>query len=502
MIRYKSTRGDNKLYTFSQAILKGIAEDGGLLVPEKIPHLTLNQLTKLTKKSYQERACFILNLFQTGLAKSLIKSIVNQAYSVNFDTPDIAPLVHLKDNQYLLELWHGPTSAFKDLALQVMPLLFLEAVKASRENCKYLILTATSGDTGAAALAGYNNKDNLSIIVFYPHHHVSKLQELQMTTADGKNIAVFSLKGDFDKVQTTVKAVFNDQQFNQTLRDKYQIVLSSANSINWGRLLPQIIYHITSYMDLADKGIIELGDPVDMAVPTGNFGNIMAAFYAKKMGLPVAKLICASNINSAVAEFLQTGVYDVSGRQLIKTPSPSMDILMASNIERLLYTVTNSAEKVCEWMRQLKFQGKFEVDSVTKTILQKGFYAGAVSNQDSLTNIGKIYRQTGYLIDPHTSVGQAVAERYIKEESVSRPVIISATAHFAKFARAVYQALAIAKPVRDEFDRLQTITRLDPDIVLPDNIVQLKNKAIQHKTLCDASLSAVEEKIKQFLAGV
>lgn len=480
MIYYKSTRGDNKPYKFSETILKGIAEDGGLFIPEEIPQFTLNQLRLLLKKSYQTRASFIFNLFRTDFTKDTIKRIITTAYSTNFDDHQIAPLVQLKDNQYLLELWHGPTSSFKDLALQIMPLFFSEA--AEKKSVQYLILVATSGDTGTAALTGYKDKKKVSIIALYPKTHVSKLQELQMITQEGNNLTVYAVPGDFDAVQKIVKAVFNDKGFNKKLFAKYQTILSSANSINWGRLIPQIIYHISGYIDLVDRHIISLGDKIDIAVPTGNFGNILGVFYAKKMGLPVRKLICASNANNVLTQFLQTGIYDISNRKLIKTPSPAMDILVASNIERLLYEITKNPKKVSKWMTELKTNGKFEADNDVKIILQKEFFADWVSNKMCLANISRIYNQTKYLMDPHTSCAQEVAQRYIEYNSITSPVIICSTAHFAKF------------------EREKSIS--SPSSSIPKSLTELKDKKIRHTQKCKATPSALEKKIEQFLSDI
>lgn len=493
MIKYKSTRGNQKLYSFSKAILKGIADDGGLFVPQYLPKFTQNYLQLLQGKPYQEIAGFILNLFETDFTEALLKEVINKAYSSNFDKPTIAPVVYLKNNQYILELWHGPTAAFKDLALQLTPIFFSEAIKMSGENFKYLILTATSGDTGKAALEGFKDKENLSIIVFYPDNHVSRLQKLQMVTQDGSNVSVIAVKGDFDVVQKLVKGVFNDRKFNEKLQEKYQTILSSANSINWGRLIPQIIYHISSYLDLVNKNVIKIGKQIDIAVPTGNFGNILAAFYAKRMGLPVRKLICASNANNVLTEFLRTGIYSISKRKLIQTPSPSMDILIASNIERLLYTITENTDQVAGWMNELKEKGQFEVDEETKTVLKDEFFADWVSNQDCLQNIRKIYTETKYLMDPHTSVGQLVAERYIKQNSVHSPVIICGTAHWSKFAEEVYLALVGS---RLPGDALKAITKLAPETFVPNSISSLGTKKIRFNKKCKANIKSLENLIK------
>lgn len=496
MIKYKSTRGGKLLYTFSRAVLKGIADDGGLLVPQKIPKLKIEQIKKLSNKSYKDIAKLILNLFQTDFTQNNLNSIINKAYSKNFDNSQIAPLVHLKNNQYIVELWHGPTSAFKDMALQIMPLFFSEAIKLNKTKHKYLILVATSGDTGKAALEGYKNLENISIIVFFPNKGVSKLQELQMTTQDGNNLEVFAMDGDFDAVQSAVKSVFNNKKFNDELKSK-KIILSSANSINWGRLVPQTIYYVSSYVQLIIQNKIKPGDYIDVCVPTGNFGNILAAFYAKKMGLPIRKLICASNENNVLTDFLKTGIYDISKRKLIKTPSPSMDILIASNIERLLYEITNNVLKVSRWMNDLKNYKKFQVDDKTKNILNDLFYADFITNDECLKNIKDLYKETKYLIDPHTSVAQKVAERFLEKQKKSIPVIICATAHWSKFAKDIYKELiSSTSQINDEFEILNMLQEYDSFI--PENIDKLKNKVVIHKQKCGVDKKNIEEKIKKF----
>lgn len=505
MIKYKSTRGDKRLYSFSEVILKGIAEDGGLFVPERIPKFSFSQQKGLLGKSYQQLVDAILGLFETDFKKEALQAIISSAYSSNFDTSDIVPLVHLKNNQYILELWHGPTSAFKDIALQLTPLLFSEAVKLDntkrtkrgKKPLGYLILTATSGDTGKAALEGFKDKKQMSIMVFYPDKRVSTLQRIQMVTQEGSNVAVYAVKGDFDTVQKLVKEIFNDQKFTGRLVLDHQTVISSANSINWGRLIPQIIYHVSGYLNLVQKGVIALGQEIDIVVPTGNFGNILAAFYAKKMGLPVRKLVCASNANNVLTEFLRMGVYDVKRRELIQTSSPSMDILLASNIERLLYTITQNSKKVSKWMSDLRTKGKFEVDEITKGILRREFYADWVSNEDCLSNIRKIYDETKYLMDPHTSVAQVVAEQYIKKEQVFTPVIICSTAHWAKFASDVYKALSKSNKTSSltAWEIINEIRSIVPGTFIPKQISSLRTKKVRFNEKCDSDIEAIKKLI-------
>lgn len=511
MITYKSTRGNSQVYTFSEAVLKGIALDGGLLVPNKIPTFALHDLTTLMKSSYIKRAAFVLNLFQTDLSEVIIDAITKVAYGDTFDNSKIAPLIHLKENEYILELFHGPTWAFKDMALQIMPLFFSEAVKMENKKRKekgekplqYLILVATSGDTGKAALEGYKDKENIHIMVFFPDKQVSSIQERSMVTQEGENVAVYPLYGNFDETQNIIKEVFNDAGFNKKILTDFSILLSAANSINWGRLLPQIIYHISSYVNLLEKKVISLGDQIDIAVPTGNFGNMFAAFIAKKMGLPVRKFICASNENNVLTEFLHTGIFNAN-KKMVNTPSPAMDILVPSNIERLLYFITNDSEKISHWMQKLKEEKLFKVDISTKKELQKLFYADWVSNEDCLKRINQTVKETNYLLDPHTAVVTEVVTRYKKENSKSIPIIICSTAHWAKFPESVYSALQgvfinTKSFPENEFDLLMKILGKLPTTYIPESLLTLKYKPIIHKKKAEAKKEIVEDIITTFL---
>lgn len=500
MIYYKSTRGDKKQYTFSEAILKGIAPDGGLFVPTRIPKLSLQDLKSLVGKSYQEVCSYIINLFETDFDGELLKKIINKSYSSNFDNPQIAPLVHLKDNQYVLELWHGPTSAFKDMALSLTTYLFEESLRKEKTERKYLVVVATSGDTGKAALEAYRDKNQVSIIVFYPHNGVSKLQELSMTTQEGQNVSVYGMSGNFDDVQKSVKETLNDKVFNEKLLKEKNIVLSSANSINWGRLFPQIVYHVASYLNLVSKKVIKLGDKIDIAVPTGNFGNILSGYYAKMMGLPIRKLICATNENNVYTQFLQIGEYDIVTRKLIKTPSPAMNILIGSNLERLLYALTNNSAKVRSWMEKLSEEKYFKVDDDVLKKLKDHFFADWVSNGDCLKTIKKTYDETGYLMDPHTAVAQTVSDRYKKRYGSDVPVVICSTAHWAKFPKDVYHALTGKSSEEDEFEILEKITQSVAGAKIPQNIKELQNKKIRHTGKCVTGKEAVEEIILRYLS--
>lgn len=513
-IKYRSTRGkDQGSYQFSKALLTSTAQDGGLLVPEILPQLSLTEINNLSQLPYAQRVEKLLNKFQTDLDPTIISGSTAKAYGQNFDHTDIVPVVPLKARQYMQELWHGPTSAFKDLGLQIMGPLFsnaviLDNVKRERKGkspLNYVVLAATSGDTGKAALEAYKDLPGVSIMVFYPFEGVSKLQELQMSTQEGTNVGIHAMRGDFDKVQKAVKETFGDDSFKELLK-KGNVVLSSANSINWGRIVPQIAYHINGYVELVRKGTIHLGDKIDVAVPTGNFGNLLAAYYAKAMGLPIGKLICASNENNVLTEFLQTGVYDLRKRELVKTPSPSMDILVASNVERLLHIITGEPKKVAHWMQELKDNNVFKVDSETIEKLRDNFYAGWVSNDECLSNIRHIVDQTGYLMDPHTSVAQVITQEYQDETGSTRPIITCSTAHWAKFPKDVCDALIGGQrnhqrdvDGHDEFAALHQVTGLIPNTSIPPNIAELAGKPVIYKTVYDASKSDVQKAINIFV---
>lgn len=498
MILYKSTRGYKKLYKFSEAILKGIAPDGGLFVPTKIPKLSSDDLKSLAGKSYQEICLYLTNLFETDFSKKTLKKIISKAYSTNFDHPQIAPLVYLKDNQYILELWHGPTSAFKDMALQLTTHLFLQSLRKESKKRNYLIVVATSGDTGKAALVGYKDKKGLKILVFYPYKGVSNLQELSMITQEGQNVGVYGMNGNFDDVQRSIKETFNDKKFNEKLLKEKNTVLSSANSINWGRLFPQIIYYFSSYLDLVLKKKIKTGKKVDFAVPTGNFGNILSGYYAKMMGLPIRRLICASNANNVFTQFLKTGLYDVRKRKLVKTPSPSMDILIGSNLERLLFELTKDPKKVSLWLDDLKKKKFFQADKKTTYLLKELFFSDWVSNRECLKTVDKVYKKTKYLLDPHTAVAQAAVDRYQKKYPSQTPVIICSTAHWAKFPKDVYKALTGSFFGKNDFEALLKITKFAPGAKIPKNIIGLKDKQIKHKIKCEPRAEVVEQLIWQY----
>ncbi len=365
MIRYLDTRGAIEMpRTFTEAILEGIAPGGGLFVPQRLPSFSVEQIELLATVPYHARAAAVYEAFGLNVSAEKTREIAARAYGPNFDDPEVAPVREVAPGRHVLELWHGPTLAFKDMALQCMPLYFSEALEQAHvrgaTDLDFLILVATSGDTGVAALNGFADRARTRICVYYPDAGVSALQELQMVTQPGENLTVFRLGGDFDDCQSSVKAVFDDGDFAAELAERHHLALSSANSINWGRLLPQIAYYVSAYADLAARGVVSGGECVDVCVPTGNFGNILAAWYAKGIGVPIGRLLCASNSNNVLFDFLSSGIYDIAARSLVKTPSPSMDILISSNLERLLYDLTGDPERIAAWMAETASKETYE----------------------------------------------------------------------------------------------------------------------------------------------
>jgi len=469
MIAYHSTRAGEGRCPFSQALLAGIAPDGGLFVPERLPVITPAWMDGGRGRTYQEIATRVLGLFETDLPEQSLRDSVLSAYGSAWDHPRIAPLSQLHERDFLLELWHGPTCAFKDLALQLMPQLFSRASRSNLaengQSLRHLILVATSGDTGKAALEGYRDVEGIDIAVYFPAHGVSPVQEMAMRTQEGANVLVKGVNGDFDAVQSAVKQVFSDQFFSSYLRERFSVQLSSANSINWGRLLPQLVYYVSAYLDLMEQNGLKTGDEVDVVVPSGNFGNLLSAFLVKQMGLPLGRLICASNQNNVLTDFLRTGVYDIRERTLQKTCSPSMDILIASNIERLLYFITSDPERTAVWMRELRDQRMFQIDQETLNTVQLHFSAGWVGDDEALKKIKSTFAETNRLIDPHTAVALCVADQHRQVSGSTRPAIICSTAHWAKFPGAVLRAVdegSFQKHVegRDEFQMLDLIAEL------------------------------------------
>ena len=456
-IMYKSTRSNSEKVTASQAILKGLADDGGLFVPDSIPALDV-ELEKLAGLSYQETAYEVMKLFLSDFTKEELLHCIHGAYDDKFDTKEIAPLVK-KDGAFYLELFHGKTIAFKDMALSILPYLMTTSAKKNGVKNEIVILTATSGDTGKAALAGFADVEGTSIIVFYPKNGVSPIQEKQMLTQKGKNTNVVGIIGNFDDAQTGVKQIFGDAAFAEQLSAKGWF-LSSANSINWGRLLPQIVYYFSAYCDYANSGRVNYGDAVDFVVPTGNFGNILACWYAKNMGLPVGKLICASNQNNVLADFFSRGVYD-RNRTFYTTISPSMDILISSNLERLLYSVCGSDTEVAGYMAELAGTGRYEVSDAVKAVIGKHFVGGYCSDDETKSAINKVYTENGYLMDTHTAVAYNKLAAYRKDTGCVTPAVVVSTASPYKFCNSVLQALGQESdaPGTELIEKLSEVTK-------------------------------------------
>ncbi|MBQ6586900.1 MAG: threonine synthase [Coriobacteriales bacterium] len=442
---YLDTRGrisEADDYSFTKAIVEGIAPGGGLFVPQEVPHLTIDEICDLAALPYAQRAALIYERFGVDLPKERIRELMEASYGDNFDDPAICPIANVGDGMHVLELWHGPTSAFKDMALQCLPQFFSAAIGELRKKGEakedILILVATSGDTGKAALEGFADREHISIIVFFPAGGVSDMQRLQMVTQRGDNVGVWGVHGNFDDCQTNVKFAFNDVAFNERLASEFNIKLSSANSINWGRLLPQVCYYVSAYACLVAQGSVAKGEPIDVCVPTGNFGNILAAYYAKCMGTPIARLVCASNENNVLTDFINSGIYDISKREFKLTPSPSMDILVSSNLERQLFELCGrDGERVKGWMDDLKRDKRFVVDDVTRERIQELYVGDWVTDDDCFASIREVWREHGYLMDPHTAVAWTVAQRCKGE----RPMLVASTAHWAKFGVNVFRAL-------------------------------------------------------------
>ena len=477
-MNYASTRNSALKVTSAHAIVKGLSDEGGLYVPESIPALSKEEILGLCEKSYVDRAYTVFSKFLTDFTPEELRHCVESAYnSKNFDTDNIAEITKLSESRYILELWHGPTCAFKDMALQILPYLLTTSAKKEVSGKQIAILVATSGDTGKAALEGFKDVEGTSISVFYPEDGVSPMQKRQMTTQEGKNVNVCAVKGNFDDCQNGVKAIFTDKDIENTLADR-NILLSSANSINWGRLAPQIIYYVSTYAQLVKDKEIEYGEKVNIVVPTGNFGNILAAYYAKLMGIPVNKLICASNSNNVLTDFINTGVYD-RNRQFYTTISPSMDILISSNLERLLYHLTGGNDKLInEWFGKLKESGRYEVNEDVKKQLSELFYAGCCNDEETKSEIHKTFEGEHYLLDTHTAVAVKVYDDYKRKTGDTTKTIIASTANPYKFGRAVYDAVDGKSPCEDEFELISHL-EAETGTKMPAPLAATKNKAIR-----------------------
>ncbi|MBP0964601.1 MAG: threonine synthase [Oscillospiraceae bacterium] len=477
---YKSTRNSSVKKTAAEAIAQGISEDGGLFIPSEIPSLSLDEIVAMGEMSYAERAAKVFSKYLTDFTDEEIKYCCESAYNdKKFATANISELSHLFEGTYILELWHGPTCAFKDMALQILPYLLTTSAKKIKLNKKIVILVATSGDTGKAALEGFKDVEGTSIMVFYPEEGVSPMQKRQMTTQDGSNVSVCAINGNFDDAQSGVKAIFTNEEVKEKL-DSASMMFSSANSINWGRLAPQIVYYISSYASLVKDEEIALGDKINVVVPTGNFGNILAAYFAKKMGLPINKLICASNSNNVLTDFINTGVYD-RNRKFYTTISPSMDILISSNLERLLYMLCGEDDaQIREWFGSLAKTGRYEVTDAVKASLKAEFYAGCCSDEDTEKTIKATFDKYSYTCDTHTAVAVKVYNDYRAATGDNTKTVIASTASPYKFSASVLEAIDGSKPDMDEFamvDRLCELSKYE----IPESLAALKNKEIRFK---------------------
>ena len=491
-ITYKSTRSNCEPVTASYAILKGLAEDGGLYVPTAIPALDV-PLAKMADMSYQEVAYEVMKLFLSDFTEEELKSCIDKAYDSKFDTEAIAPLVYA-DGAYYLELFHGATIAFKDMALSILPHLLITSAKKNHVKNEIVILTATSGDTGKAAMAGFADVEGTRIIVFYPKDGVSPIQEKQMVTQKGKNTFVVGIHGNFDDAQIGVKKMFSDRALAAELDEK-GFQFSSANSINIGRLVPQVVYYVYSYVTLLRTGKIRDGEKINVVVPTGNFGNILAAYYAKNMGLPVDKLICASNENKVLYDFFKTGVYD-RNREFILTSSPSMDILISSNLERLIYKIAGEdPDKNLAMMRSLTKDGKYAITEEMKEKLQD-FYGNFATEEESGATIRETYEKTGYIMDTHTSVAACVYKKYVKETGDNKTAVIASTASPYKFGRSVMSAIDKKYADMDEFDLVDELNRLS-NVAVPNAVEEIRTAPVRHKTVCN--VDEMEATVKGFL---
>ena len=485
-MQYLSTRNNGVKLTSAEAIKKGLSDEGGLFVPEKIPAISLEEIGDMQDKTYRERAKYVLSKYLTDFTEEELSYCVDNAYTKEkFETDNIAPVYKLGGNTYFLELWHGPTCAFKDMALQILPYLLTTSMKKTNENDEVVILVATSGDTGKAALEGFRDVPGTRIVVFYPDNGVSEIQKLQMITQEGNNVSVCAVDGNFDDAQNGVKKIFTDVSVKELLA-KNRFKLSSANSINWGRLVPQIVYYFSAYADMLKAGEISLGEKINIVVPTGNFGNILASYYAYRMGLPVNKFICASNKNNVLTEFIKTGRYNRL-RDFYTTMSPSMDILISSNLERFMYLLSDGDDSfVSDIMKKLSEDGEYQIPSAILEKMQKIFVAGSCDDEGTLSAIRETDKEYGYVMDTHTAVAKSVYDEYQKETGDNTKTVIASTASPFKFNQSVLIALGGTSQVagKDEFTLLSELSERS-GMEIPKSLASLKEKSKLFESVCD-----------------
>lgn len=487
-MNYISTRDKSVKVTAAAAIAQGISNEGGLFVPDTFPALSNNDFISLSQMDYKRRAKFILKYFLNDFTDEEIDYCVDGAYTGSFDNDQPAPISLIGKNANILELWHGPTCAFKDLALQLLPYLLTTSAKKVNNGKKTVILVATSGDTGKAALEGFKDVPNTEILVFYPSEGVSPMQKLQMASQKGDNVHVCAINGNFDDAQTGVKKIFTNNDIKETLAEN-GMLFSSANSINWGRLAPQIVYYVSAYCDMIDRE--DMADGFNVVVPTGNFGNILAAYYAKKMGVPINRLICASNANNVLTDFINTGKYD-RNRDFYTTISPSMDILISSNLERMLFELCgNNDTEVAALQASLSENGTFTVSNTVKSAMGKLFWGGCCDDRATVETIGKLFSEYGYLCDTHTAVAMNVYEQYVNTTGDDRPTVIASTASPYKFAKSVLSAVT-EKRAETEFDNVRLLNEVT-GMEIPMPIKTLENATVRFTEVCEKEemLSAV-----------
>lgn len=481
---YTSTRDKSIKVSAAQAIAQGISEEGGLFVPCELPHFSVDKIKSMASMTYIDRAKTVLREFLTDFTEEELDYCVCGAYGGDkFSSDAVAPTVNISGNKNILELWHGPTCAFKDMALQLLPYLMTVSAKKTAQGKTIVILVATSGDTGKAALEGFKDVDKTKILVFYPVNGVSPMQKLQMTTQEGNNVSVCAIEGNFDDAQSAVKSIFTDSEIKAKLAEK-NMMFSSANSINWGRLVPQIVYYFSAYCDMLNMGSIEAGENINVVVPTGNFGNILAGYYAKMMGVPIKTLVCASNSNNVLTDFLKTGTYD-RNRDFYTTTSPSMDILISSNLERLLYHISGEDDKlVSSLMNSLSKTGKYTVSDKIISDIQKMFDAGFTAENDVASTIREHFEKYNYLCDTHTAVAVNVYDEYVKRTGDDIPAVIDSTASPYKFSKSVLTAVLGGKAVQlDEFDMVDELNRTTGAEV-PKPLASLREKQVRFNNVC------------------